>query len=447
FRKLVVLKEPLPELTSDPNFVKMFRNEARLAALLQHPNVVQTYDAWQLGPRHFLTMEYLEGQPMHRAYARLKPGGLSLRTRLYVLRGVLAALHYAHELCDYEGRPLGIVHRDVSPQNVFLGYDGQVKLVDFGIAKALGAPSNGTDSGAFKGKETYAAPEQLVCDRVDRRADLFAVGILLWEALTGSPFWPPGQPRLPLLRRRLQGQEPGVLDVAPTADPTLAAICAKAMAFSPDERFATAQAFLEALEGHAGAEASRAGAEELGAALRSAFADERSTMRSVIEKALRRAESSPEPAFATADSEALPPAYLSSSHPASAGPRRRHVAGLMATALAGLLVVGAGAQLAWRALSPGPPKTEPAVAVTPPPRPAASDAPEPGDLPAAAKASAGERDPSPPPKPSREPAAAPAPPSAGSPRPKPPRPEPGAKPSPPPKRRSESGLDETPYGP
>ena len=140
FRKLLVVKELRWDLTRNPRFVEMFLDEAKLAARLNHPNVVQTLEAGQEDQRYFLSMEFLDGQPLSEVLLRATLDPLiSLGVRLRILCGALAGLHYAHELRDYDGTTLSIVHRDVSPQNVFVTYDGQVKVVDFGIAKAADA--------------------------------------------------------------------------------------------------------------------------------------------------------------------------------------------------------------------------------------------------------------------------------------------------------------------
>ena len=188
--KVVVLKRIWSDLASDHAFVAMFHDEARLSIRLNHPNVVQTFEAIEDGDQLAIAMEYLHGQTLTAVLNRLGgPRELSLPLRLRVLADVLAGLHYAHELADYGGTPLGVVHRDVSPHNVFVTYDGQVKLMDFGVAKTEAAGQR-TRPGGIKGKLAYLAPEYLRNDyAIDRRADVFAVGVMLWEMLTGRRLW------------------------------------------------------------------------------------------------------------------------------------------------------------------------------------------------------------------------------------------------------------------
>src|SRR5262249_34813659 len=158
-------------LGSDPHFLEMFLEEARLAARLHHPNVVQTNEVGFDGEHHFLEMEYLDGQPFEtilRKAAKATP--LPLPVALYVPAQALRGLHYAHELVGLSGEPLEIVHRDVSPHNIFVTYDGQVKVLDFGVAKAADSTCD-TKTGVIKGKMSYMAPEQAARKAVDRRAD------------------------------------------------------------------------------------------------------------------------------------------------------------------------------------------------------------------------------------------------------------------------------------
>jgi serine/threonine-protein kinase len=183
--KLVVLKRLRSPVGGDAQLVSMFLDEARLAARLGHPNVVHTYEVGDHAGEYFIAMEYLEGQPMNKV-ARTPEARRRMRPAMWarVAAEALSGLHYAHELADYDGTPLGIVHRDVSPHNIFVTYDGEVKLVDFGVAKAL-TNNEKTETGALKGKVSYMAPEQAM-GTPDRRADLFSMGCVLWEFLTGQ---------------------------------------------------------------------------------------------------------------------------------------------------------------------------------------------------------------------------------------------------------------------
>ena len=189
FRKLLVIKELRQDLTRQKGFIRLFMDEAKLAARLSHPNVVQTFEAFQDGNRYLLAMEYLDGQSLSALITRFagETRELKLGVHLHILCEVLSGLHYAHELRDYDNTRLHVVHRDVSPQNVFLTYHGEVKVVDFGVAKAANAATS-TAPGVFVGKFSYAAPEQILGRPVDARTDVFAVGVMLWQALAQRRF-------------------------------------------------------------------------------------------------------------------------------------------------------------------------------------------------------------------------------------------------------------------
>jgi eukaryotic-like serine/threonine-protein kinase len=186
FSRLLVIKRILPHLTGDPDFVEMFLNEGRIAARLAHPNVCHVYELGEVGGALFLAMEYLEGL----AWSELSPliprdGGFELRCTAAVLGQVCEGLRYAHELRDIDGTPTPVVHRDVSPQNLMVTTDGVCKLLDFGVSKVL-TESTRTRTGMLKGKLPYMAPEQIRGEPVDPRADVFSMGTVLWEALTGE---------------------------------------------------------------------------------------------------------------------------------------------------------------------------------------------------------------------------------------------------------------------
>jgi tRNA A-37 threonylcarbamoyl transferase component Bud32 len=287
--KLVVLKTLRSHLANDPSCVEMFIHEARLAARLNHPNVVQTYEVNEDAGRQVMVMEYLEGQPLSHVHARgRKNGQLPVAMYVRMLCDALAGLHYAHELADFDGKPLNLVHRDVSPQNVFVTFDGQVKILDFGIAKAaVNAPSQ-TETGVLKGKVRYMAPEQIVGDPLDRRADVFAMGAILWEILTDEKIWA-GVPDLTVMQRVTTGDIPSPRSVNPRVAEAFEAICMKAMSLDPDKRYATAQEVQIALEDALTETGATFKQRDLGSRVAELFADTRAEIRSIIEVQMRRA--------------------------------------------------------------------------------------------------------------------------------------------------------------
>jgi eukaryotic-like serine/threonine-protein kinase len=281
--KLAVLKCLLPDLAEDPDFVEMFLDEARLCARLNHPNVVQTYEVLRDGDRLALAMEYLDGQPLTSVLRRLG-GELDVATRLLIITSVLAGLEYAHNLTDFDGTPLGVVHRDVTPQNVFVTYDGHVKLVDFGIAKTMSA-GHRTRPGSVRGKLAYLAPEALRGRDVDRRADLFSVGVMLWEILAGRRLWVPkreGSPSWCLTPGAAPPELPADLDISRE----LRAVCGRALAIDPDARYQSAAELGAELE-HLGALAGDSHARHLGQLVSSAFEPEIKARRALLEIRLR----------------------------------------------------------------------------------------------------------------------------------------------------------------
>jgi eukaryotic-like serine/threonine-protein kinase len=285
FNKLVVVKELKPELCDDQSYVAMFLDEARLAARLIHPNIVQTNEVGSDGRRHFMVMEYLDGRSLHRIGRRLGDR-LTLGSRLRIVGDCLLGLHFAHELREFDGVPLDVVHRDVGPLNVFVTFAGQAKVIDFGIAKATDS-SFETKVGVIKGRVAYMSPEQACGTKVDRRSDVYSAGVMLWEAAAGRRLWP-GLNDIEILKRLL-GQGPPLLrDVAPDAPRDLQAICDRAMATSRDARYATAADLLGDLEGHLAVRNDVLGMREIGALAAQVFADERRKMAAVIDQTLTR---------------------------------------------------------------------------------------------------------------------------------------------------------------
>jgi serine/threonine protein kinase/ABC-type branched-subunit amino acid transport system substrate-binding protein len=287
FQKLLVIKLLKRELGEDPDFVKMFLNEARLAARLNHPNIVQTIEIGNAGSRYFLAMEYLEGQPLHRVFRNAEArDNLSLAMRLFIMVQTLGGLHYAHERSDYDGSPLDIVHRDVSPSNLFVTYDGQVKLMDFGIAKARDSEAE-TRVGVFKGKVAYIAPEQVRGEGVDRRADIYSAGVLLWEMITGRRLWA-GLTQAETLKRVMMGEVPKPSSIDPRVPRELEHIVMKALALHKEDRFETAADFGAELERFSEHLLPAVIGRDVGSVVSQAFTEDRSRIRQVIEAQLAR---------------------------------------------------------------------------------------------------------------------------------------------------------------
>jgi serine/threonine protein kinase len=248
FNKLVVLKCLKAEVADHSELVTMFLDEARLAARLSHPNVVQSFEVGEAAGTYFIAMEYLDGQPLNRLM-RVRDVGVAVSPAMwaYIIAEALCGLHYAHELRDYDDTPLRIVHRDVSPHNIFVGYDGVVKIVDFGIAKA--ALNNArTETGVVKGKVAYMAPEQATGAPLDRRVDIFAIGLVLWEALAGKRLYE-GE-ALAIMHRLVNEPIPRVSSIIPSIDPELDAIVARALEKDPRDRYQTAEEMREALDAY-----------------------------------------------------------------------------------------------------------------------------------------------------------------------------------------------------
>ena len=214
FSKLVALKELRPELVEDEEFLTMFLEEARMAARLNHPNIVQTNDVDESHGRHFIAMEYLEGRSLYHVRQALRRSAAGFRSawRCRCCATCLSALDYAHELTGFDGKPLGFVHRDVSPHNIFLTFEGHTKVIDFGIAKARDS-SLETKTGVLKGRANYMAPEQLTRG-TDRRSDIFSVGAVLFEVLSGRRLWQ-GMGEIEILAALMRGEIPALHSVRP----------------------------------------------------------------------------------------------------------------------------------------------------------------------------------------------------------------------------------------
>lgn len=290
FNKLFVVKVLKAHLAEDGNLVSLFLEEARISAKLNHPNVVQTIEVGSDGDRHYIALEFLEGQALNRLLSRAERVGVAvpLHFHLQILSGLLLGLEYVHDLADYDGRPLGLVHRDVSPHNLIVTYDGQVKVLDFGIVKVLDS-SHQTNTGVLKGKIAYMSPEQAAGLPVDRRTDVFAAGVMLHEAVTGKRMWGEPPPNdLQILRAVTTGAIPNVRTARPDVEEPLARIIDRATAPNPDHRYATASAFQADLDAYIRSlHVERFDARAVGKFVGDLFVDDRASIKNVIEGQLR----------------------------------------------------------------------------------------------------------------------------------------------------------------
>lgn len=291
FNKLVVLKALRKELVTDDDMRQMFLAEARLSARLNNANVVQVYEVIDT-TLPCIVMEYLDGQPLSLIHQEAGER-FTLPQQLKVLSDACAGLHYSHELKDYDGSPLKIVHRDVSPQNIFVTYDGVVKVLDFGIAKATNVV-NQTRTGIIKGKIAYMPREQLLNEELDRRADIYAVGCMLWHAAAGGKLWS-GMPEGEVMRALIDGRIPRPSESRPV-DPKLEDIVMKALATNPDDRYSTALELRTAIDDYLAEASPKTTMREVGELVSSLFAAQQEARKQQIQLALEAPFSEPPPA-------------------------------------------------------------------------------------------------------------------------------------------------------
>jgi eukaryotic-like serine/threonine-protein kinase len=245
FARTVAIKRLHPHLLADPSFTDMFVDEARLAARIRHPNVVPTLDVYKADGELLLVMEYVDGDALSQLFRQAK-GKIPVSIAVAVVSEMLHGLHAAHEATSETGAPLGIVHRDVSPQNVLVGADGVARLVDFGVARAAGRLGT-TSDGDIKGKLAYMAPEQIRREPMTRRADIFAAGIVLWELLTGERLFAADN-EAATLEKILVGWVAPPSSIVRDLPPELDAIVLRALDPQPSMRFASAREMAVALE-------------------------------------------------------------------------------------------------------------------------------------------------------------------------------------------------------
>ncbi len=383
FQRFVAVKRLHPHLASEQEFVGMFFDEARLAASIHHPNVVPILEVGTSDRGYYLVMEYIEGDTMARLLARATslhekvPAPIAIR----IVVDTLAGLHASHELRDEQEQLLGLVHRDVSPQNILVGIDGTSRITDFGVARATSRLST-TRTGQLKGKLAYMAPEQARGGAIDRRADLFAVGTVLWEALADRRLFK-GDAEAETLNRVLFEPIPRLRALVPDTPALIEATVMKALERDPEKRHASAVEFADQLERAARATHRLASVREVAQYVQNAIGQDISQQREAVRLWLAQSEPSrvevdrcrveppkeppkvrptvAESASFTAVSVAppliRPPAAQSGERPVLARPevvvpRRRRIVGLMAAVVMGAIGWLYASGTGWRGSPP-----------------------------------------------------------------------------------------------
>jgi eukaryotic-like serine/threonine-protein kinase len=357
--KTVVVKKILPAFAGQRDFEEMFVNEARIAVSLSHGNIAQVFDFGEVDGDYYLAMEYVRGQPLSRVIRRAHALGLPSipeEFAVFIALEMTRGLHYAHTRTDEAHRPLHIIHRDVSPQNVIVGYEGEVKIVDFGIARARGASDSDLREGAVKGKYPYFSPELVRGDEVDLRADVYATGVVLYQMSCGRL---PHEGRMvPAMQSILRGDFPAPRTLHPGLAPELEQVILTAMAYAPEARYPSADAFGHALSDHLHRIGVRIGSRGLGELMAFLFEPELlaegvdvKPARSVIERvpAWRRSGRAPSPQPAEPGHTLSGPTAPGGTATATGARRRR---GQAMAALLPLAAVGVGGSAAVIATRP-----------------------------------------------------------------------------------------------
>jgi hypothetical protein len=273
FERFVCIKRVLPEHVHDTEFIELLVHEAKLVSRITHPNVAQVHDLGKVEDQYYLAMEWIDGVDVLALLKACEEREVHVPVpaAAFIVHEVARGLHAAHTQTDDEGRPLGIVHRDVTPTNVLISFEGAVKLIDFGVARHV-LRSRQTAVGVVKGKYNYLAPEQARGERVDARADVFAAGILLYELLAGEPLYP-GRNAAEVLAKARAAKIPSLRKIRSEVPPDLERIVLAALARERDQRLPTAQALADELEHFLTGHAPGYGAAQLAQLVRYLFPD------------------------------------------------------------------------------------------------------------------------------------------------------------------------------
>ncbi len=366
FNKLVVLKSLREEFRGIPDYREMFMAEARLNAQLNHPHIVQTNEVFEFEGLPVIVMEYLEGQSLGSVLRMVRKTGITTfdqSMHLRVLSDILHALDYAHNKRGLDGNPLELVHCDVTPQNIFLTYEGEVKLLDFGIAKQLRATDGASEGDVLGGKMRYMPPEQLRRVGVDQRTDLYAVGVMAWEAAAGERLWAEAADE-EIQEAVLAGTIPPPSSVAEDVDSELERIVMRALAPGQDDRYPTALAMQMDLDGFLGISGSQLRSRDIGAAVTVLFEARRAQIQRIVADQLAKLAALPEGSGEQLPVVDLPRTSMVSELPpplVAARSRRRWPLGVAA----GLALLGGLGLVLWRSDEP---PAEPVATVAPPQR-------------------------------------------------------------------------------
>ena len=327
FEKPLAIKVIHSHLVEDQQFVEMFFDEARLASQLQHPNIVQIFELGEADGTYFIAMEYLMGETVGTVIERVfddEGRTMDPRVACHLMLQAAEGLHFAHELTNIDGVPYDLVHRDISPQNLFVTYSGSVKIMDFGIARAVGS-SNPTNPGSLKGKFSYMSPEQVRGKEIDRRCDIFALAVVFWEMLAGRRLFK-GRNDLESLRLAEEANHIPVSEFRSGIPSTLDQVIDKALARDPAARYQTALEF----HGDLGLVSDQLGSpmttHELGAKMRAWFAPEFTKKRSQLKQSLPNARGVA--GLATSGASSMPPGEGTPSRSDPSGLRIRESMGI-----------------------------------------------------------------------------------------------------------------------
>jgi serine/threonine-protein kinase len=367
FQRFVAMKRLHPHLQNEKEFVEMFLDEARLSAGIHHPNVVAILEVGASPVGYYLVMEFVEGDTLARLLARAAGNSQRIPTpiALRMVLDALAGLHAAHELKNDQGELVELVHRDVSPQNILIGVDGIARITDFGVARATSRLTS-TRVGQLKGKLAYMAPEQAKGEGLDRRADVFSAGVLIWETLAGKRLFKADNEAATLQRVMNEPIAP-LTRIAPHVSPELSAAIARGLERDPDQRFATAAEFADAIEAAAETRDGIADSRDVAAFVKETLGQEIEQQREAVRAWLARSEPSqavlapPITSSVSVAAMSLPdgarPSQMDMT--ASLGPRRSR-AFIALVALLGAATAGAGGFVLARSR----PREAPPVAVT-----------------------------------------------------------------------------------